>query len=184
MIVKYSKAIARRVIAFIKLSILKIFHFKKIKFSLIEIISLSTRFGFEGKKIILGNNISTRRNVEFNTYYDGVIKIGDNSFFNNNCIVAAHKEITIGENCAFGPNVVIYDHDHDFRHVGGRKAGCYNVNPVKIGNNVWIGANCIVLRGTVIEDNTVIAAGTVVKGHISGDSVVYTNKQIKYRQYK
>lgn len=33
---------------------------------------------------------------------------------------------------------------------------------IKIGNNVWIGANSIILPGVVVEDNVVIAAGSVV----------------------
>jgi acetyltransferase-like isoleucine patch superfamily enzyme len=39
---------------------------------------------------------------------------------------------------------------------------------INLGNNVWLGAGCIILPGTVIDDNTIIGAGAVVKGQISG----------------
>lgn len=40
-----------------------------------------------------------------------------------------------------------------------------------IGNNVFLGINTIVLRGTTIGDNVIIGAGSVVKGEIKSDSV-------------
>ena len=54
----------------------------------------------------------------------------------------------------------------------------YKSSPVKIGNNVWIGANAVILRGTVIGDNCVIGAGTVVKGTFESGSVI-----IEHREY-
>ena len=72
----------------------------------------------------------------------------------------------------FSPNVQIYDHDHDFRVEGGVKAGKYKTAPVEIGNNVWIGANTIILRGTKIGDNAVIGAGCVVKGEVPAGAVL------------
>ena len=61
---------------------------------------------------------------------------------------------------------MVYDHDHDFRAEGGVKSMQYKSSPIKIGNNVWIGANSIILRGTVIGDNAVIGAGSIVKGEV------------------
>ena len=45
----------------------------------------------------------------------------------------------------------------------------YKTAPVEIGNNVWIGANCVILRGTKIGDNCVVAAGSVIKGRVPGE---------------
>ena len=45
------------------------------------------------------------------------------------------------------------------------------VLPIKIGSNVFIGMDCIIMPGTIIEDNVVIGAGSIVKGHIEKDSV-------------
>lgn len=43
--------------------------------------------------------------------------------------------------------------------------------PIKVGNNVFIGANCLILPGTIIEDNVVVGGGSVVKGLLRKDYV-------------
>lgn len=46
---------------------------------------------------------------------------------------------------------------------------------VSIGNNVWLGARCIILKGVTIGDNSVIAAGSVVSGAIPENSLAAGN---------
>ncbi len=46
-----------------------------------------------------------------------------------------------------------------------------------IGNNVWIGSNCVILKNVKIEDNSVIGAGTVVSNNVSKNEVVVGNQQ-------
>ena len=55
-----------------------------------------------------------------------------------------------------------------------RKQAQYNL-PIKIGNNVWIGANAVVLPGVSIGDNTVIGAGSVVTKKIPANVVAVGN---------
>ena len=102
---------------------------------------------------------------------DGVLIIGDDVGININCYIAVHNEVIIGNNTILGPGVVIVDQDHDYRTEDGLKAEKYKVGSVKIGNNVWIGANAVILRNTIIGDNAVIGAGCIVKGNISEGSV-------------
>ena len=92
--------------------------------------------------------------------------IGAGVKINYNCIFVCRDKIEIGEGVEFGPNVLVYDHDHDFRAEGGIKSKKYKTTPVVIGKNVWIGANTIILRGTTIGDNAVIAAGSIVKDNV------------------
>ena len=72
--------------------------------------------------------------------------------------------------------MLIYDHDHDYRAQGGIKAGKYKTTPVRIGDNVWIGANTVILRGTTIGNNVVIGAGSVVSGNVE-DNTVFIQKR-------
>lgn len=90
--------------------------------------------------------------------------IGSNTFFNHNCSVTAKKSIQIGDDVVIANNVVIVDHDHKFSNCGLQSG--YNIEPVKIGNGVWIGANCVILKGVNIGNNSVIAAGSVVNHSI------------------
>lgn len=56
-----------------------------------------------------------------------------------------------------------------------------------IGKNVWIGAGCIILKGTTIGDNCVIAAGSIVTGNVESNNIYVQKKEttilpIKKRQ--
>ena len=56
-----------------------------------------------------------------------------------------------------------------------RKQG-YTSNKVKIGNNVWIGSNTLILPGVEIGDNVVVAAGSIVTKSIN-DNIIFIQKK-------
>lgn len=101
----------------------------------------------------------------------GRLVIGDDVGINSNCYIAVHNRVTIGSNTIFGPGVVVVDQDHDYRADGGLRAEKYKTGTVDIGSNVWIGANAVVLRDSVIGDNAVIGAGSIVKGEVPAGSI-------------
>ena len=70
------------------------------------------------------------------------------------------------------------------RAEGGLAAMKYKTAPVEIGNNVWIGANCVILRGTKIGDNCVVAAGSVIKGEFPANTLIYQKRdtEVKTRE--
>ncbi|XJZ27077.1 acyltransferase [Bacillota bacterium Lsc_1132] len=182
---KYLKAIIRRLLAFLKLSSVKIIHINSFSFKINEMVSLSTRFAFlNGGHIKIGKSLATERNVDFHVAEGGVLTIGDNCYMNKNCVISCHKEIVIGNKCALGPNVMIYDNDHDFRAEGGKIAGKYKVSSVVIGNNVWIGANTVILRGTHIGDNCVIGAGSVISGHYPDNTIIVQKRETSTIKYE
>ena len=43
--------------------------------------------------------------------------------------------------------------------------------PIIIGNNVWVGRGCLLLPGTIVGDNVIIAANSVVKGTLQSNSM-------------
>lgn len=103
----------------------------------------------------------------------GQIKIGDHFFANRNVSITAIDEITIGNRVQIANNVVMVDHNHDFRE----HKGYFLSNKIVVEDNVWIGANCVVLMGTHIGENSVIAAGSVVKGDIPPNTVYVQKKE-------
>ena len=67
---------------------------------------------------------------------------------------------------------LIYDHDHDISSAESIHDSGYKTSPVVIGDDVWIGANTVILRGTVIGRDCVVGAGSVLKGVYPAGSVI------------
>ena len=74
----------------------------------------------------------------------------------------------------FGPNVTLATAGHPVNPELRRKVAQFNI-PIRIGNNVWIGAGTVVLPGITIGDNTVIGAGSVVTKDIPANVVAVGN---------
>jgi acetyltransferase-like isoleucine patch superfamily enzyme len=93
-----------------------------------------------------------------------VIKIGKKTRIHGTCI-HAYSSIEIGSNCLIAANCQIFDgsgHDLSFPDVAARIRTKGDCRPIRIGDNVWIGANSIILPGVTIGMGSVIAAGSVV----------------------
>ncbi len=131
-------------------------------------------------KLIIGRWVQTNKRVTF-TAIGGELSIGKNTTFNRNDIIISRDKITIGDNCSFGPNVCVYDHDHKFDKQGTKNRG-YNTSPVIIEDNCWIGANVVILRGTHVGKGCVIGAGTVIKGDIPPLSLVKSDRKLEIQK--
>jgi acetyltransferase-like isoleucine patch superfamily enzyme len=100
-----------------------------------------------------------------------VIFIKRSAALMNGCELIARTYIEIGEDCRIGPHTLIYDSDFhelspDRRDEQGSSA------PVVIGDNVWIGARVMILKGVSIGKDAVIAAGSVVTKDVPQGSIV------------
>ena len=125
---------------------------------------------FSDAKCRIGNFLMTAGPFYIKCTDKAEITIGDNCFFNHNCSLTAAENIVIGKQCMFANNFVVVDHDHDRKD--GKILKELVSAPVKIGNNVWCGANVTVLKGVTIGDGAVIAAGSVVNRDVAAYSVV------------
>ncbi len=116
----------------------------------------------------------------FQCFRDGRIAIGDQSGCSST-IFSSRTSIQVGCRVKIGGNVRIYDHDyHAVDHLARRDSQqdmiqCKSA-PVVIGDDVFIGANSIILKGVTIGDRSVIGAGSVVSlKEIPPDSLVAGN---------
>ena len=76
-----------------------------------------------------------------------------------------------------GPNVLVYSQSHKFRDRSLKiNQQGYVVKKVKIGKNCWIGAGAIILPGVTIEDNSVIAAGSVVVKNVNANTLIINKR--------
>lgn len=80
--------------------------------------------------------------------------------------------LTIGDHVNLTGPITILTHDYSWSVVKGKTGEILgNEKPVTIGNNVFVGWGATILCGTIIEDNVIIGAHTVVSGHVEHDSV-------------
>lgn len=157
----------------IKFLFLKLFHWKKFRFGLINVCSPMSEVDISKKGVLtIGEKFRMRSNCHLRVRGEAKVTIGRNVTWNYGCMVVGHEQIDIGNNVQFGPNVLVYDHDHDFRVQGGLNNVDFVTKPVKIGNNVWIGANVVILRGTQIGDDCVVASGSVLNGTYEAGQVI------------
>lgn len=157
----------------IKMCWTKLFHMSGFHGSPVCMISPHTEITVDkGAKLSIGRMFKMRDGAKIRVRKGAECVIGNNTSVNSNNMIVCHEKIVIGDGVEFSPNVQIYDHDHDYRCEGGIKARKYKTSPVVIGNNVWIGANTVILRGTTIGDNCVVGAGSIVKGEYPAGTVI------------
>lgn len=108
------------------------------------------------------------------TSKEGFIKIGENTCLNG-CYLNARESIIMGDNCRLASGVCILDHNGHEVYSLNRTVGSDAGVAVRIGSNVWIGLNSIILKGTEIGDNCIVAAGSVVKGVFDENCIIQGN---------
>ncbi|WP_417787282.1 sugar O-acetyltransferase [Stutzerimonas xanthomarina] len=110
----------------------------------------------------------------FHCDYGYNIHLGDDVFFNFNCVILDVVEVRIGSGAQIGPAAQIYAADHP-RSAEERRSGLEFGRPVVIGENVWIGGGAIILPGVTIGDDAVIGAGSVVTRDVAAGTTVVGN---------
>lgn len=106
-----------------------------------------------------------------------LIQVGENCRIHGSYIHAWHR-ITIGRNVliAAGTNIIDANgHSGNIRYARFREYFQDTPKEISIGDYVWIGMNCMILKGVTIGECAIIAAGSVVKETIPAFSVVEGN---------
>lgn len=85
--------------------------------------------------------------------------------------IQAGNGIIFGSNIRIGPNVSIISSNHNLDDYDKHD----KVKPIRIGNDVWIAANCVILPGVTIGNNVVIGAGSIVNKDIPDNSIATGN---------
>ncbi len=104
---------------------------------------------------------------------DATVSLGS-GYINNGVRIAAFKKIYIGDNVVISENVTLRDSDNH-KILGTIKP---QTSPIVIGDNVWIGMNCLILKGVTIGDNSIIGAGSIVTNNIPNNVIAGGNPAI------
>jgi len=122
-------------------------------------------------------NIGRRTELESDVWLklvsnEAMLGIGQHSFIGRGTEIDVSEQVTIGDHVLIAPGVFIADHSHNIK--AGMMIdvqGCTS-SPVSIADDVWLGANCVVLPGVNIGQGAVIGAGAVVTRDVPQNTVV------------
>lgn len=124
------------------------------------------------------NRVGLSGPVILHTWEGGKIEIGDHTGASA-VVISSRSKVSIGRHCNIGGNVRIFDHDFHALDAEARRSHrdseeC-STKPVTIGDDVFIGAESIILKGVTIGDRAVIGAGSVVTKDVPADSIAAGN---------
>lgn len=100
------------------------------------------------------------------------IDIGKNVFINSGCRFQDQGQITIGDQCLIGHNVVLATINHDFDPLN---IGTMFLKPIVLKEKTWIGSSSTILPGVTVGENSIVAAGSVVTKDVAPNTIVGGN---------
>lgn len=109
------------------------------------------------------------------------LEIGENSGFSGVAIYV-EKGLVIGKNCLFGANTSIWDTDfHPISFIERRDVHSMETlsEAILIGDDVFVGGHCIILKGIKIGNRSIIGAGSIVNKNIPDDEI-WAGNPIKF----
>lgn len=111
----------------------------------------------------------------------GDLIIGNHVYINSGCVLYTGQGITIGNdvaiaaNCTFAP----VNHAYQDRHRLIREQGFLpGKGGIVVEDDVWIGANCVLLDGAILRRGCVVGAGSIVRGELAAYTV-YAGQPLK-----
>lgn len=117
------------------------------------------------QNILVGDHSTIYKNVSIYPYKNGRFKIGHNSHIAPfGYFLIGENLIEIGNDAAIGPFCSFFCISNSAKGTSSLFRENYTTGDISIGNNVFMGAQCVILPGTIINDNIVIAANSVISG--------------------
>lgn len=126
-------------------------------------------------QVLLGDSCVLEDDIFFK--FDGIwkpgpsIRIGNKGFLGAGCEFNIRLGIDIGNDALIASGCKFIDHDHGI--LGGQLMRTQHGSgkAIKIGNDVWLGCNVVVLKGVEIGDGAVVAAGAVLTKHVPAGEI-------------
>lgn len=151
--------------------------------------NLRSKYSVAIYKLIYGNAFMVQKDLYVQKDFlvtieeKGKIKIGQRVFFNNGCSLNSLCGISIEDDCIFGENVKIYDHNHIYTsgNVPINEQG-FTMDQVVVGRNTWVASNVTILKGIHIGARCVIGANCVVYKDVPDDTLVTSENKLTIRK--
>lgn len=131
-----------------------------------------------GGKWIVIDDLHIGRGAVIHVGKEGELSVGDNFAISGTTSIVCSKSITIGKDVQFSWNSLVMDSDaHRIFDENGEWMNC--PEPVQIGNHVWIAANTTIMKRSVIGDNCVVAANSLVNRKLSEPNKILAGSPAK-----
>jgi len=114
------------------------------------------------KNITIGDQVTIGEHILIEVVKKGLLTINNGVNLTRNVVIVANSSIIIGDNCLVAENVSIRDANHQTQKDKIIHEQDSDIGPIKIGKDVWLGANTVVLKGVNIPDGCVIGANSLV----------------------
>lgn len=107
----------------------------------------------------------------------GKFSVGKNTYITR-ATISCLGEISIGENCILGEGMKLFDHNHQYTKEPFTVSKTdFNIGFIRMGNNVWTGANVVILKDVTIGDNVIIGAGCVIHKDVPANSIIISKQE-------
>ena len=121
--------------------------------------------------VSIGDNLTLYPGVYF--WGDGKIVVGDNCSIGKDTLIFAAKDagVHFGDNVLIAAHCSFWDSDHGIDRKSTIRSQPLESTPLVVGDDVWVSANCAVIRGARIGQGAVVGAGAVVNSEIPEYSI-------------
>lgn len=137
-----------------------------------------------GGSLKVGRGVRVLHGSVLSILPDAILELKDGCILNHGVVIYCASRIEIGRQSRIAHYCSILDHDYDI-HTGGAWFEKPKIlSPISIGDNVWIGAHTVILKGVTIGDRCVIGAHTLVKKSVSDGMLAYcsSNSQLTLKK--
>lgn len=119
----------------------------------------------------IGCSIGEGTRIVGPVYFYQNFSIGKNCWLGKNFTIEGDGQVTIGDNCDFGPEVTMLTGGHLIGNHN-RRAGEGKIFSVRIGNGCWVGARSTFVGTVKVDDGSVVAAAACVVKDVPSDTLV------------
>ncbi len=129
-------------------------------------------------EFIIEENVTINQSNYLTVKPNAKLIIGENTYITR-ATISCLGEIEIGKNCILGEGLKIFDHNHHHTtkpfSVSKTK---FNIGKIKMGDNVWTGANVTILKDVTIGDNCILGSGVLVYKDVPSNTIVKAKQDL------